>query len=98
MDWLFEADRDAERRFPWISIPGVASIDHWDKWVFGTTFGTSSICLQNDLSVDQSPLPLCSFPSLSGAFPGFMSISEDSSAPERLAKTPIALSTRSSDI
>jgi hypothetical protein len=26
MDWLFEADRDAERRFPWISIPGVASI------------------------------------------------------------------------
>ncbi len=25
MDWLFEADRDAERRFPWISIPGVAS-------------------------------------------------------------------------
>jgi hypothetical protein len=26
MDWLFEADRDAERRFPWISIPDVASI------------------------------------------------------------------------
>ena len=26
MDWLFEANRDAERRFPWISIPGVASI------------------------------------------------------------------------
>ena len=25
MDWLFEADRDAERRFPWISIPGVTS-------------------------------------------------------------------------
>jgi len=25
MDWPFEADRDAERRFPWISIPGVAS-------------------------------------------------------------------------
>ena len=25
MDWLFEADRDAERRFPRISIPGVAS-------------------------------------------------------------------------
>jgi hypothetical protein len=29
MDWLFEADRDAERRFPWISIPGVASIIYW---------------------------------------------------------------------
>jgi hypothetical protein len=29
MDWLFEADRDAERRFPWISIPGVASIQVW---------------------------------------------------------------------
>ena len=29
MDWLFEADRDAERRFPWISIPGVASIVYW---------------------------------------------------------------------
>ena len=27
MDWLFEANRDVERRFPWISIPGVASID-----------------------------------------------------------------------
>jgi hypothetical protein len=25
MDWLFEANRDVERRFPWISIPGVAS-------------------------------------------------------------------------
>ena len=25
MDWLFEANLDAERRFPWISIPGVAS-------------------------------------------------------------------------
>ncbi len=25
MDWLFEADRYVERRFPWISIPGVAS-------------------------------------------------------------------------
>jgi len=25
MDWLFEASRDVERRFPWISIPGVAS-------------------------------------------------------------------------
>jgi hypothetical protein len=24
MDWLFEANRDAGRRFPWISIPGVA--------------------------------------------------------------------------
>jgi hypothetical protein len=29
MDWLFEANRDAERRFPWISIPGVAPIVHW---------------------------------------------------------------------
>ena len=29
MDWLFEADRDAERRFPRISIPGVASIVCW---------------------------------------------------------------------
>jgi len=28
MDWLFEANRDVERRFPWISIPGVASIIH----------------------------------------------------------------------
>ena len=37
MDWLFEADRDAERRFPWISIPGVASIVYWVKSVFGTT-------------------------------------------------------------
>jgi hypothetical protein len=26
MDWLFEADRDAERRFPWISIPGVGPV------------------------------------------------------------------------
>ena len=26
MKWLFEANRDVERRFPWISIPGVASI------------------------------------------------------------------------
>jgi len=26
MKWLFEASRDVERRFPWISIPGVASI------------------------------------------------------------------------
>ena len=25
MDWLFESNRDVERRFPWISIPGVAS-------------------------------------------------------------------------
>jgi hypothetical protein len=37
MDWLFEADRDAERRFPWISIPGVASIVYWVKSLFGTT-------------------------------------------------------------
>ena len=37
MDWLFEADRDAERRFPWISIPGVASIVYWVKSVFGTS-------------------------------------------------------------
>ena len=37
MDWLFEADRDAERRFPWISIPGVASIVYWVKSAFGTT-------------------------------------------------------------
>ena len=29
MDWLFEANRDVERRFPWISIPGVASIVYW---------------------------------------------------------------------
>ena len=29
MDWLFEADRDGERRFPRISIPGVASIVYW---------------------------------------------------------------------
>ena len=27
MDWLFEANREEGRRFPWISIPGVASID-----------------------------------------------------------------------
>ena len=26
MDWLFEANRDVERRFPRISILGVASI------------------------------------------------------------------------
>ena len=26
MDWLFEARRDPKRWFPWISIPGVASI------------------------------------------------------------------------
>ena len=25
MDWLFEARRDTGGRFPWISIPGVAS-------------------------------------------------------------------------
>ena len=25
MDWLFEVSRDCGRRFPWISIPGVAS-------------------------------------------------------------------------
>ena len=31
MDWLIEAEWDAERRFPWISIPGVASIDYWVK-------------------------------------------------------------------
>ena len=37
MDWLFEADRDAERRFPRISIPGVASIVYWVKSAFGTT-------------------------------------------------------------
>ena len=41
MDWLFEADRDAERRFPWISIPGVASIVYWIKSLFGTTCGTT---------------------------------------------------------
>ena len=37
MDWLFEARRDLGRRFPWISIPGVASIVYWAKSVFGTT-------------------------------------------------------------
>ena len=37
MDWLFEANRDAERRFPRISIPGVASIVYWVKSAFGTT-------------------------------------------------------------
>jgi hypothetical protein len=26
MDWRFEARRDTGRHFPWISIPGVASI------------------------------------------------------------------------
>jgi hypothetical protein len=26
MDWLFEVRRDIGGRFPWISIPGVASI------------------------------------------------------------------------
>ena len=36
MDWLFEADRDAERRFPRISIPGVASIVYWVKSAFVT--------------------------------------------------------------
>ena len=43
MDWLFEADRDPERRFPWISIPGVASIVYRVKWMFGMrndVFGT----------------------------------------------------------
>jgi len=25
MDWLFEANQDVERRFPWISIPGFLS-------------------------------------------------------------------------
>ena len=68
MDWLFEADRDAERRFPWISIPGVASIVYWVKSAFGTKFGTSSINLRNDLSVDQLPFPFGSFPLLSGSF------------------------------
>jgi hypothetical protein len=42
MDWLFEANRDVERRFPWISIPGVASNVYWVKSVFGTTSGTPS--------------------------------------------------------
>ena len=41
MDWLFEADRDAERRFPWISIPGVASIVYWVKSVFWYDFGAT---------------------------------------------------------
>ena len=36
MDWLFEADRDAERRFPRISIPGVASIVYRVISAFGT--------------------------------------------------------------
>jgi hypothetical protein len=31
MDWLFEARRDTGRHFPWISIPGVASIVYWVK-------------------------------------------------------------------
>jgi hypothetical protein len=35
MDWLFEANRDVEIRFPWISIPGVASIVFWVKSLFG---------------------------------------------------------------
>jgi len=43
MDWLFEASRDVGRRFPWISIPGVASIVYWVKWLFGTTRGTSRV-------------------------------------------------------
>jgi hypothetical protein len=43
MDWLFEANRDAERRFPWISIPGVASIVYWVKSAFGTTLGTTHL-------------------------------------------------------
>jgi len=38
MDWLFEAKQDCGRRFPWISIPGVASIVYWVKSVFGSTF------------------------------------------------------------
>jgi hypothetical protein len=37
MDWLFEADRDVERHFPRISIPGVASIICSVKWAFGAT-------------------------------------------------------------
>ena len=37
MDWLFEADRDVERRFPGISILGVASIVSWIELVFRTT-------------------------------------------------------------
>jgi hypothetical protein len=41
MDWLFEANRDAERRFPWILIPGVASIVYWVKSLFGMTCGTT---------------------------------------------------------
>ena len=31
MDWRFEARRDTGRHFPWISIPGVASIAYWFK-------------------------------------------------------------------
>ena len=32
MDWRFEARRDTGRHFPWISIPGVASIVYWALW------------------------------------------------------------------
>ena len=35
MDWRFEARRDTGRHFPWISIPGVASIVYWAKSAFG---------------------------------------------------------------
>ena len=36
MDWLFEANRDVDRRFPWISIPGVTSIVYRVISAFGT--------------------------------------------------------------
>jgi hypothetical protein len=55
MDWLFEANRDAERRFPWISIPGVASIVYWVLWVIGSTLVRPAMLL---LFVDDVlPLP-----------------------------------------
>ena len=43
MDWLFEADRDAERRFPWISIPGVASNIYGVKWEMQGIFSTTHV-------------------------------------------------------
>jgi len=43
MQWLIEASRDVGRRFPWISIPGVASIVYWVKSLFGTTLGTTHL-------------------------------------------------------
>ena len=58
MDWLFEADRYAERRFPWISIPGVASncllvrrvVCGRLAWI--TNYGSKKILEQMELTLD----------------------------------------------